>query len=60
MHLMPFGCATWIVKPASHYFKETIDSKAWEGIHLGCSRLSPGGYCVWVPETKRVHVTSDT
>ena len=59
MHLMPFGCATWIVKPESHYFKATIDSKSWEGIHLGCSRLSPGGYCVWVPETKRVHVTSD-
>ena len=59
MHVMPFGCAAWAVKPSSMVAKTSIDMKAWDGINLGRSIKSPGGYDVWVPSLQRVVCTSD-
>ena len=59
MHIMPFGCAAWAVKPKGSISKTAIESKAWEGINLGCSPKSPGGYLIWVPSINRVVNTAD-
>ena len=50
MHIYPFGCMAWATKPRSFISKTNLDSRAWEGINLGCSELSPAGYDVWVPK----------
>ena len=60
MHIRPFGCAAWAGKSEAFIRKTNMDSKAWEGINLGCSTISPGGYDIWVPKLQRVVNTSDT
>jgi hypothetical protein len=60
MHIRPFGCAAWAGKSDAFIRKTNMDSKAWEGINLGCSSISPGGYDIWVPKLQRVVNTSDT
>jgi hypothetical protein len=60
MHIRPFGCAAWAGKSTDFIRKTNMDSKAWEGINLGCSKISPGGYDIWVPKLQRVVNTSDT
>ena len=60
MHIRPFGCAAWAGKSDAFIRKTNMDSKAWEGINLGCSTISPGGYDIWVPKLQRVVNTSDT
>ena len=59
MHLMPFGCAAWAVKPDSMISKTRIESHAWSGIHVGTSSISPGSYDIWVPSINRTVNTSD-
>ena len=49
----------WATKPKSFVSKTNLDSRAWEGINLGCSELSPAGYDIWVPPMQRVVSTSD-
>eukprot|EP00965_Chrysotila_dentata_P091500 3021302-Pleurochrysis_carterae.AAC.1 len=36
-----------------------MDSRAWVGMNLGRSWLSPGAYNVWVPSASKVVTTSD-
>eukprot|EP00965_Chrysotila_dentata_P026356 873201-Pleurochrysis_carterae.AAC.1 len=36
-----------------------MEPRAWVGINLGRSLLSPGAYHVWVPSVPRVVTTSD-
>eukprot|EP00965_Chrysotila_dentata_P119890 3964489-Pleurochrysis_carterae.AAC.1 len=36
-----------------------MDARAWVGINLGRSVLSPGTYNIWVPSANRIVVTSD-
>eukprot|EP00965_Chrysotila_dentata_P096167 3177382-Pleurochrysis_carterae.AAC.1 len=36
-----------------------MDSRAWEGMNLGRSWLSPGAYNIWVPSANKVVTTSD-
>ena len=60
MHIRPFGCAAWAGKSDAFIRKTNMDSKAWEGINLWCSSISPGGYDIWVPKLQRVVNTSDT
>ena len=59
MSIMPFGCRAFAVKPRSQFAKTTIDPRAWVGIHLGRSSLSPGGYEILVPSIGRVVNTTD-
>lgn len=59
LHLMPFGCRAFAVKPREQYSKTTLDPRAWVGVNLGRSRSSPRAYKVWCPSTGRVVVTSD-
>eukprot|EP00965_Chrysotila_dentata_P085501 2820495-Pleurochrysis_carterae.AAC.1 len=56
---MPFGCRAFAVKPRPEYSKTRIEPRAWVGINLGRSRLSPGAYDVWVPAAGKVVTTSD-
>eukprot|EP00965_Chrysotila_dentata_P069509 2296199-Pleurochrysis_carterae.AAC.1 len=42
MSTMPFGCRAFAVKPRPEYSKARIEPRAWVGINLGRSRLSPG------------------
>eukprot|EP00965_Chrysotila_dentata_P165713 5471060-Pleurochrysis_carterae.AAC.1 len=56
---MPFGCRAFAVKPRPAYFKARMEPRAWVGINLGRSRLSPGAYDVWVPIAGKVVTTSD-
>ena len=57
--IMPLGCRAYVVKPDSFMAKTNIPTRAWRGVNLGRSVLSPGAYLVWVKSTGRVHVTSD-
>ena len=59
MPIMPLGCRTYVVKPTAFVKKTSIPPRAWRGVNLGRSVLSPGAYNVWVKSTGRVHVTSD-
>eukprot|EP00965_Chrysotila_dentata_P133659 4420294-Pleurochrysis_carterae.AAC.1 len=36
-----------------------MDSRAWVGVNLGRSWLSPGAYNVWVPSVNMIVTTSD-
>ena len=59
MSIMPFGCRMYAVKPRSAYSKTEMESKAWVGINVGRSTLSPGAFNVWVPATGRTVTTSE-
>mmetsp|Transcript_32844 Transcript_32844/g.79785 ORF Transcript_32844/g.79785 Transcript_32844/m.79785 type:complete len:1719 (+) Transcript_32844:1464-6620(+) len=59
MHIMPFGCRAFAVKPRSQYSKTTLDPRAWVGVNLGRCSSIPGAYRVYVPSTGRVVHTSD-
>ena len=59
MGSMPFGCRVFAVKPREQYSKTTMDPRAWVGINLGRSALSPGSYKILVPATGRIVNTSD-
>ena len=59
MHIQPFGCQAWVVKPPHAVSKTNISPKAWVGVHLGCSRLSDNAYNVWLPAAHRVATSSD-
>ena len=59
MHIQPFGCQAWVVKPPHAISKRNLAAKAWTGMHLGCSQLSTNGYNVWLPTAGRVATSSD-
>eukprot|EP00965_Chrysotila_dentata_P176418 5825448-Pleurochrysis_carterae.AAC.1 len=59
MSILPFGCRAFAVKPRQSYSKSRMESRAWVGINLGRSCLSPGAYNVWVPTTHKIVTTSD-
>eukprot|EP00965_Chrysotila_dentata_P218403 6190561-Pleurochrysis_carterae.AAC.1 len=59
MSILPFGCQAFAVKPRPAYSKTRMDSRAWIGVNLGRSWLSPGAYNVWVPSANKVVTTSD-
>ena len=57
--IMPFGCRSYAVKPASSVVKTEISPHAWVGINLGRSSLSPGSFLTWLPRTGRVVNSSE-
>eukprot|EP00965_Chrysotila_dentata_P178065 5882155-Pleurochrysis_carterae.AAC.1 len=59
MPILPFGCRAYAVKPRTAYSKTAMEPRAWIGINIGRSLLSPGAYNVWVPSIPRVVTTSD-
>eukprot|EP00965_Chrysotila_dentata_P132034 4365066-Pleurochrysis_carterae.AAC.1 len=59
MSILPFRCRAFAVKPRPAYSKSRMDSRAWIGMNLGRSWLSPGAYNVWVPSAGKVVTTSD-
>eukprot|EP00965_Chrysotila_dentata_P045658 1516885-Pleurochrysis_carterae.AAC.1 len=59
MSILPFGCRAFAVKPRPAYSKTRMDPRAWIGMNLGRSWLSPGAYNVWVPSANKVVTTSD-
>eukprot|EP00965_Chrysotila_dentata_P135903 4492862-Pleurochrysis_carterae.AAC.1 len=59
MSILPFGCRAFAVKPRPAYSKTRMDTRAWVGVNLGRSWLSPGAYDVWVPSASKVVTTSD-
>eukprot|EP00965_Chrysotila_dentata_P116830 3861440-Pleurochrysis_carterae.AAC.1 len=60
MSILPFGCCAFAVKPRPAFSKARTDLRAWVGMNLGRSWLSPGAYNVWVPSaSKVVTITSD-
>eukprot|EP00965_Chrysotila_dentata_P152616 5043681-Pleurochrysis_carterae.AAC.1 len=59
MHILPFGCRAYAVKPRHSYSKTHMDPRAWTGMNLGRSVRSPGAYNIWVPSAGRVVVASD-
>eukprot|EP00965_Chrysotila_dentata_P131055 4332371-Pleurochrysis_carterae.AAC.1 len=58
MGITPFGCRAYAVKPRVTVSKSRMDSRAWVGINLGQSSLSPGAFNILVPGY-RVVTTSD-
>eukprot|EP00965_Chrysotila_dentata_P034923 1162397-Pleurochrysis_carterae.AAC.1 len=59
MSIMPFGCRAFAVKPRPAYSKTRMEPRAWVGMNLGRSRLSPGAYDIWIPSAGKVVTTSD-
>ena len=59
MNIMPFGCRAFAVKPREQYSKTDLDPRAWVGVNLGRSLSTPGAYRVYIPETRRVLLTSE-
>eukprot|EP00965_Chrysotila_dentata_P140751 4652953-Pleurochrysis_carterae.AAC.1 len=59
MSILPFGCRAYAVKPRVAYSKSSMDARAWVGVNLGRSVLSPGAYNIWVSSANRIVVTSD-
>ena len=54
MNILPFGCRYWALKPRSFVSKTNIDTRAWAGVNLGRSELSPGAYNVWLGDLSKV------
>eukprot|EP00965_Chrysotila_dentata_P112394 3715674-Pleurochrysis_carterae.AAC.1 len=59
MPILPFGCRAYAVKPRPSFSKTRMEPRAWMGMNLGRSLLSPGAYHIWVPSVPRVVTTSD-
>eukprot|EP00965_Chrysotila_dentata_P118870 3930895-Pleurochrysis_carterae.AAC.1 len=53
MPILPFGCRAFAVKPRPAFSKTRMEPRAWVGINLGRSLLSPGAYHIWVPAVPR-------
>eukprot|EP00965_Chrysotila_dentata_P183468 6058552-Pleurochrysis_carterae.AAC.1 len=54
MSILPYGCRAFAVKPRPAYSKARMDSRAWVGVNLGRSWLSPGAYNIWVPSINKI------
>eukprot|EP00965_Chrysotila_dentata_P005360 176570-Pleurochrysis_carterae.AAC.1 len=44
MPILPFGCRAYAVKPRPSFSKTRMEPRAWMGMNLGRSLLSPGAY----------------
>eukprot|EP00966_Prymnesium_polylepis_P085888 1987814-Prymnesium_polylepis.1 len=53
MGILPFGCRAFAVKPRENFSKTRLDARAWVGINLGRSALTPGAYEVYIPSLKK-------
>eukprot|EP00965_Chrysotila_dentata_P016005 530082-Pleurochrysis_carterae.AAC.1 len=49
MPILPFGCRAFAFKPRHAYTKMRIEPRAWVGLNLGRSLITPGAYNVYVP-----------
>ena len=57
--IMPFGCRVFSVKPPPAVVKSDWSPRAYAGINLGRSKLSPGSYLSWLPKAGKVVSSSE-